>query len=89
VANSSPKSLYRRLFSPRRSFTEKDVAYFLNVDFINHLALVAVLNEGGRSRIVAGARYVVVQPGRAEVALTVVDHHQGPGPRHIAHATSG
>jgi GNAT superfamily N-acetyltransferase len=28
---------------------------------------------------VAGARYVVVQPGCAEVAFAVVDQHQGQG----------
>ena len=27
----------------------------------------------------AGARYVVVQPGRAEVAFAVIDQHQGQG----------
>jgi RimJ/RimL family protein N-acetyltransferase len=51
----------------------------LNVDFVDHLALVAVLNEGRRPMIVGGARYFVVQPGRAEVAFTVVDHYQGQG----------
>jgi RimJ/RimL family protein N-acetyltransferase len=79
VANSSSESLYRRFFSPKQSFTEKEVAFFLNVDFVDHLALVAVLKEAGRLTIVGGARCVVVQPGRAEVAFTVVDHYQGQG----------
>jgi RimJ/RimL family protein N-acetyltransferase len=79
VASSSSQSLYRRFFSPKRGFTEKEVAFFLDVDFVEHLALVAVLNEGPRAVIVGGARYVVVQPGRAEVAFTVVDQHQGQG----------
>jgi RimJ/RimL family protein N-acetyltransferase len=79
VAGSSTQSLYRRFFAPKRSFTEKEVAFFLNVDFVDHLALVAVLNEDGRPMIVGGARYIVVQPGRAEVAFTVVDRYQGQG----------
>ena len=79
VASSSTQSLYRRFFSPKRSFTEREVAFFLDVDFVDHLALVAVLNEGGRPMIVGGARYIVVQPGRAEVAFTVVDRYQGQG----------
>jgi GNAT superfamily N-acetyltransferase len=79
VASSSTQSLYRRFFSPKRSFTEKEVAFFLDVDFIDHMALVAVVNEGGWPTIVGGARYVVVQPGRAEVAFAVVDHYQGQG----------
>src|SRR5215813_3048023 len=41
----------------KRSFTEKEVAYFVNVDFVDHLALVVVLKEGGRPMIVGGARY--------------------------------
>jgi RimJ/RimL family protein N-acetyltransferase len=79
VASSSTQSLYRRFFAPKRSFTEREIAFFLDVDFIDHLALVAVLNEADRPLIVGGARCVVVQPGRAEVAFTVVDSYQGQG----------
>src|SRR5262249_15854427 len=63
----------------KREFTEQEIEFFLNVDFIHHVALVAVLPEGGRSMIAGGGRYVVVQPGRAEVAFVVVDEYQGQG----------
>jgi GNAT superfamily N-acetyltransferase len=43
------------------------------------VALVAVGQEGGGSVIAGGARYVVVEPGRAEVAFMVVDKFQGQG----------
>ena len=79
VASSSTQSLYRRFFAPKRNFTEREVAFFLDVDFVDHLALVAVLNEGDRPLIGGGARCIVVQPGRAEVAFTVVDRYQGQG----------
>ena len=79
VDRSSPKSLYRRFFSPKRSFTEKEIAFFLNVDFVNHVALVAVVEENGRPTIVGGGRYIIVQPGRAEVAFAVVDAYHGQG----------
>jgi GNAT superfamily N-acetyltransferase len=79
VASSSSQSLYRRFFSPKRSFTEREVAFFLNIDFVNHSALVAVVNESGRPTIVGGSRCIVVQPGRAEVAFTVVDRYQRQG----------
>lgn len=79
VANSSTQSIYRRFFTRKRSFSEKEVAFFLNVDFVDHLALVAVLNEGGRPVIAGGARCVGVQPGRAEVAFLVVDRYQRQG----------
>ena len=42
---SSPQSLYRRFFAPKRGLTEGEIAYFLNVDFITHVALVATLEE--------------------------------------------
>ena len=47
VDRASSQSLYRRFFGARRSFTEKEIDFFLNVDFVSHVALVAVLDEGG------------------------------------------
>ena len=37
------------------------------------------MEEEGRPRIVGAGRYIVVEPGRAEVAFAVVDDHQGQG----------
>jgi GNAT superfamily N-acetyltransferase len=79
VDRSSPLSLYRRFFSPKRHFAENEIARFVNVDFVNHVALVAELEEGGRDITIGGCRYIVVDPGRAEVAFVVVDHYQGQG----------
>ena len=76
---ASAESLHRRFFGVRRSFTEQEVAFFLNVDFVNHVALAAVVEEGGRPAIVGGGRYIVLEPGRAEVAFAVVDQYQGQG----------
>jgi hypothetical protein len=45
-----------------------------------HVALVAVVkHDDGGEEIVGGGRYVMLQPGRAKAAFTVVDHHQGRG----------
>jgi RimJ/RimL family protein N-acetyltransferase len=79
VGRASPQSIYRRFFGPKRDFTDKEIAYFVNVDFVSHVALVAVVEEGGRPAIVGGARYIVAEPGRAEVAFVVVDAYQGQG----------
>jgi GNAT superfamily N-acetyltransferase len=49
------------------------------VDFVNQVALVALIDERGRSVIVGGGRYIVVQPEQAEVAFVVVDEYQGRG----------
>jgi GNAT superfamily N-acetyltransferase len=75
----SARSIYRRFFALKREFSESETSFFVNVDFIHHVALVAVSNKDGRPKIVGGGRYVVVKPGEAEVAFTVVDQYQGQG----------
>src|SRR5262245_4654835 len=79
VGRFSPEALYRRFFAPKRHFTEREIDFYLNVDFDKHVALAAVLDDGGHKTIVGGARYVVAQPGRAEVAFAVDDAHQKLG----------
>jgi GNAT superfamily N-acetyltransferase len=90
----SPLSLYRRFFTVKRGFTEGERAFFLNVDFDKHVALVALMEEAGRKVIVGGGRYVVVQPGKAEVAFVVIDQYQRQGigsilVRHLAAIARG
>jgi GNAT superfamily N-acetyltransferase len=79
VDHASQQSLYRRFFGVKRHFTEKEIRFFVNVDFINHVALVAVAEEDGHPAIVGGGRYIVTAPGTAEVAFMVVDRYQGQG----------
>ena len=79
VGRTSDQSLYRRFFGLKRSFSEQEAAFFVNVDFVNHVALVALIEEGERSVIVGGGRYIVVRPGQAEVAFAVIDEYQGRG----------
>jgi len=83
-------SLYRRFFAVKREFSEKETQFFVNVDFVSHVALVAVLEEEGKPVIIAGARYIVVKPGQAEVAFAVVDtyHGQGLGTMLMRHLTT-
>jgi RimJ/RimL family protein N-acetyltransferase len=78
VGRTSNQSLYRRFFGVRRGFSEREIAFFLNPDFLNHVALVAVVEEGD-GQIVGGGRYIVVQPGTAEIAFAVIDEFQGQG----------
>lgn len=79
VSRISSQSLYRRFFGPKTGFSESEKAFFLNVDFTGHVALVATIEQSGRAEIVGGARYVVAEPGIAEVAFTVIDAFQGKG----------
>jgi RimJ/RimL family protein N-acetyltransferase len=79
IDRASAQSLYRRFFAVKHGFTEQETDFFVNVDFVDHVALIAVVDEDGRDALVGGSRYVVVQPGKAEVAITVVDEYQGQG----------
>lgn len=79
LGRTSAQSIYRRFFSAKRHFTEAETSFFLNVDFTNHVALVALVEEGGRSVIAGGGRYIVLRPGQAELAFAVVDQYQGQG----------
>jgi RimJ/RimL family protein N-acetyltransferase len=79
VSRSSNESLHRRFFAVRRHFTDRELNFYLNVDFTTHVALVAVLGETDRDLIIGGARYVAIEPGIAEIAVTVVDEYQGQG----------
>jgi ribosomal protein S18 acetylase RimI-like enzyme len=77
VDRTSAQSLYRRFFGVKRHFTDKEVDFFVNVDFVDHVALVALVAEDRRPRIVGGGRYVVVESGKAELAFAVIDDYQG------------
>ena len=45
----------------------------------SHVALEAQVDDDGRPAIVGGGRYILVQPGQAEIAFIVVDAYQGQG----------
>ena len=79
VSRASAESLRRRFFSLRRHFSEQEMEFFSNIDFVSHVALVVVAEEGGRPVIVGGGRYIVLEPGRAEVAFALIDEYQGHG----------
>jgi RimJ/RimL family protein N-acetyltransferase len=79
VAAMSEAARYRRFFAPKRSFSEKEIEYYLNVDFVSHVALVAVVDDAAGPVLAGGGRYIVTAPGRAEVAFGVDDAHQGLG----------
>ncbi len=79
VDRMSERSLYQRFFAFKRCLTEREIEFYVDIDFTGHVALVAVLEEDGQPLIVGGGRYIVVRPGRAEVAIAVDDAHQGRG----------
>lgn len=79
IGRTSMQSLQRRFFVPKKGFSQKEMAFFLDIDFESHVAIVAEIAEDGRQVIAGGGRYIVVQPGQAEIAFVVVDVYQGQG----------
>jgi RimJ/RimL family protein N-acetyltransferase len=80
----SPESIYFRLFSARKGFTEDELKQAMSrIDFRNIVQLVAVLEKDGGEEIVGGGRYVRLDPSEtgqsAEVAFLIDDAHQGFG----------
>ena len=78
-ARTGDESRYRRFFTSKHSFSEGEIAFFVEVNFTTHVALVAEVEEGGQRVIAGGGRYVACAPCTAEVAFMVDDAHQGLG----------
>jgi acetyltransferase len=72
---------YDRFMSPMRRLPPELVKRFTNIDYADHLALVAELFEGGQEVVVAEARYarLASDPAAAEFAVSVAERWQGNG----------
>lgn len=87
----SAESLRHRFMGMRRELTTAELARLCEVDFRDHVALVATLGEGAAERVIGVGRFIRrAEPGRAEVAFAVRDEYQGHGIgtlllRHLAH----
>jgi len=79
----STDSIYRRLFTMKRDITADGLKRITEVDFVDVVALVAVLEKDGHDHIVGGGRYIRSGPSgagqKAEVAFLVSDPFQGLG----------
>jgi acetyl coenzyme A synthetase (ADP forming)-like protein len=80
----SARSVYFRFFGSKLRLTDDELRRFTEVDFADHVALVATLQERGEEQIIGVAHYIAVptataEPRRAEVAFAVADAHQGRG----------
>lgn len=78
-AQLSETSRYRRFFTASPRLSEETLALLLDVDHVDHEALVAVAARTGE--LVGVARFVRdrTEPDTAEVAVTVVDAWQNRG----------
>lgn len=76
----SPDSLRHRFMGMRRELTTAELVRLCEVDFRDHVALVATLGEGTDERVIGVGRFIRrTEPGRAEVAFAVRDEYQGHG----------
>jgi RimJ/RimL family protein N-acetyltransferase len=79
----SQYSLYLRFFQMKKEMTDQELKFLTEVDFIHHVALVAITDLNGRDKLIGGGRYVAYddpgKPYRAELAFMVHDKYQGHG----------
>lgn len=82
MAQLSQQSARLRFFTAKKRLSDKELRYFTELDFVDHVGLVALLEEDGAEVAIGVGRYIVDGASggrRAEVAFTVLDHHQGRG----------
>lgn len=80
----SPTTNALRFLAEKKRLSEQELTYLTEPDDSQHVALVALLNDNGRERIVGAARFVMLPEGaassqQAELAVTVADELQGKG----------
>ncbi len=78
--NLSGPARYDRFMSPMRDLPPELLRRFTQVDYADHLALVAEVFVDGRETVIAEARYVRrPDPADAEFAVSVAEAWQGKG----------
>ncbi|MEZ5186143.1 MAG: GNAT family N-acetyltransferase [Candidatus Nanopelagicales bacterium] len=71
----SAETVYYRFFAPYPRLTEKDLDRFTQVDYVDRVALVAVV----AGEIIGVGRFDRIDRAEAEVAFVISDQHQGRG----------
>lgn len=78
----SEKSRYYRFFVPKKQLSDSELTYYSELDFSNHVGLLAVIIEKEVPVPVGVGRYIVDSerdPTVAEVAFTIEDEYHGLG----------
>ncbi len=77
----SVRSRHMRFFSPINKLSDAQLTYLTEVDGINHVVLVALVNDGQQHKGIGIGRYIRNQQDSevAEFAITVSDSYQGRG----------
>ena len=64
-----------RFLTGKHRLNKFEAAFYLNVDFVRQVALLADLH----GEIIGGARYYIWSPGQADIAFIVGDAYQNKG----------
>ena len=72
---AGPRTFYSRFLTRKHRLNNFEAAFYLNVDFVRQVALLADLH----GEIVGGARYYIWSPGQADIAFIVGDAYQNKG----------
>lgn len=77
----SPRSRYRRFFRQIDHFSDAELRYLTEVDFVDHFAWMAVLPDHEGEPGIGVGRWIRLrdEPTVAEAAVTVVDDYQNRG----------
>lgn len=79
----SPDSVRFRFHGLKRSLSESEAIQMTDIDFVEHVGLVATFGTDPEQPLIGAGRYIVCGDGpkhhRAEVAFAVLDEHQGKG----------
>lgn len=76
----SAMSKYYRFFTSHRQPTPEMINQYVHIDYVNNFAIVAILTEQGKERMLGVARYVLdPPPDSAELAVAIADDWQGKG----------
>ena len=54
----SEQSVYYRFFGLKHSLSASELSHLTQLDFINHVGLVATLYDNGHERLIGVARYI-------------------------------
>lgn len=79
----SDKSQYFRFHAVKSELSQQELVYFTEIDFVNHVGLLAVINADGVDMLVGVGRFVRTDGGSgkptAELAFTVAEKYQRHG----------
>ncbi len=76
----SQETVYYRFFSYLSAMPHEQLKRFVNIDYENEMAILAVLKKAGEEKIIGVARYIIDKAtGLAEFAIVISDAWQNKG----------